>query len=58
MYIEKPKTFKTIVKEIANIITEDDRNRVFWQIDRSFEREVISWQDHELLFELASKIAI
>lgn len=56
MYIERPKGFKKLVIAIQNIGDEEQRGRVFWEIDRSFERDVISWQDHELLYELASRI--
>jgi len=56
MYIERPKTFKRLVKEIQQIGNEDQRNRAFWEIDRSFDRDVISWQDHEMLYEIASRI--
>ena len=57
-YIERPKTFKKLVEMITAMASEEDRNRVYWNIDRSFERETIKWQEHELLFDLASRVMI
>lgn len=49
--------FKKLVKAIAAIKTEDDRNSCFTQIDRAFDMEKISWEDHEMLYNLASMIS-
>lgn len=48
--------FKKIVKSIAAIKTENDRDECYWQIDRAFEEERISFEDHELLYGLAGMI--
>ena len=37
--------FKKIVKSIAAIKTENDRDNCYWQIDRAFEEERISFED-------------
>lgn len=57
-YIQKPKSFKKLVQDITYICSEDERNRVFWEIDWSFQRDVIKWQEHEMLFDLASRIRV
>ena len=36
--------FKKIVKSIAAIKTENDRDECYWQIDRAFEEERISYE--------------
>lgn len=51
-------TFKQLVKRIHDIKTEEDRNEVFGQIDRSYDMEKISWNDHELLYDLASMVRV
>ena len=51
------KTFKQLVVLISRISTEDDRSYALGEIDRSFEREKISWNDHEMLYQLACKVA-
>lgn len=51
-------TFKKLVQMICTIRTENDRNNVFGQIDRSFNLGKIAFADHEMLHELASKINV
>lgn len=51
------KTFKQLVVLISRISTEDDRSYALGELDRSFEREKISWNDHEMLYQLACKVA-
>ena len=48
--------FKKIVKSIAAIKTENDRDECYWQIDREEER--ISFEDHELLYGLAGMVEV
>lgn len=50
--------FKKIVKSIAAIKTENDRDECYWQIDRAFEEEQISFEDHELLYGLAGMVEV
>lgn len=50
--------FKKIVKSIAAIKTENDRDECYWQIDRAFEEERISFEDHELLYGLAGMVEV
>ena len=51
------KTFKQLVALISEINSEDDRSYTLGEIDRSFEREKTSWSDHEMLYQLACKVA-
>lgn len=50
--------FKKLVKSIAAVKTEADRNGCFAQIDRAFDAEKISWDDHETLYNLASMVKV
>ena len=56
--MEVLKMFKKIVKSIAAIKTENDRDNCYWQIDRAFEEERISFEDHELLYGLAGMVEV
>ena len=49
-------TFKKLVIMIDNIKTKDDVLYTWAAINKSFEADKISWNDHELLYDLASKI--
>ena len=46
--------FKKIVKAIAAIKTDD----CYWQIDRAFDEERISFEDHELLYGLVGMVEV
>ena len=46
------------MKSIAAIKTANDRDECYWQIDRAFEEERISSEDHELLYGLAGMIEV
>lgn len=50
--------FKKLVKAIATIQNENDRDECYWQIDRAFEEELISFEDHELLYGLAGMVEV
>ena len=50
--------FKKIVKSIAAIKTENDRDNCYWQIYRAFEEDRISFEDHELLYGLAGMVEV
>ena len=50
--------FKKIVISIAAIKTENARDECYWQIDRAFGEERISFEDHELLYGLAGMIEV
>ena len=43
------------MKAIAAIKTENDRDDCYWQIDRAFDEERISFEDHELLYGLVGR---
>ena len=49
---------KKLVKEIAENKNENDRDECYWQIDRAFEEERISFEDHELLYGLAGMVEV
>ena len=50
--------FNKLVKAIAAIQNENDRDECYWQIDRAFEEERISFEDHELLYGLAGMVEV
>lgn len=52
-------TFKKLVQRLAECRTEDDIHAFLYDqngVDLSYQREKITWNDHELLFELAARI--
>ena len=50
--------FKKIVKSIAAIKTENDRDNCYSQVERAVEEERISFEDHELLYGLAGMVEV
>ena len=50
--------FKKLVQQIAAIKSVDDRNTCFGAINFAFERNKISWDDHELLYDLAAMVRV
>jgi hypothetical protein len=48
--------FKKLVYEIAAIKTEGDRNECFAEIDKAFDNNKITWNDHETLYNLAAAV--
>ena len=50
------KMFKKLVYKIAAIKTEDDRNECFAEIDKAFDNDKITWNDHETLYSLAAVV--
>lgn len=48
--------FKKIVAAIAKIDTMDDFNAVCGMVDTAFQQEKISYNDHELLYDLLGKV--
>lgn len=48
--------FKKLVYKIAAIKTEGDRNECFAEIDKAFDSDKISWNDHETLYSLAAAV--
>lgn len=52
------KTFKQLVKEIAEIKTEEERLTVYVDIDNSFQHEKITWDDHQILYTLVFRVII
>lgn len=52
-------TFKKLIQRLADCRTEDDINAFLYDqngVDISYQREKITWNDHELLFTLAARI--
>lgn len=54
----KTFTFKELVKQIHAIGSDQDRASVWANIDHSFEKGRISWDDHELLYDLACMVRV
>lgn len=59
-YIEYPKGFKGLAKEILRIKEEigliaaaEAKERLLWEINRSFERQTISVEEYEILLGIA-----
>lgn len=50
--------FKKLVKIIAGIKCEADRWEAWAAIDRAFDTERISFEDHELLYNLADMVVV
>lgn len=50
------KMFKKIIAAIAKIDTMDDYNAVCGMVDIAFQQEKISYNDHELLYDLLGKV--
>ena len=50
------KMFKKLVYKIAAIKTEGDRNECFAEIDKAFDNDKITWNDHETLYSLAAAV--
>ena len=50
------KMFKKLVYKIAAIKTEGDRNECFAEIDKAFDNNKITWNDHETLYNLAAAV--
>lgn len=50
--------FKKLVKMIAGIKCEADRWESWAAIDRAFDTERISFEDHELLYNLADMVVV
>ena len=52
------KNFKQLVTAISEIDSEETRDYVFSEIDQSFNREKITWKEHEMLFQIVRKMAV
>lgn len=48
--------FKKLVYKIAAIKTEGDRDGCFAEIDKAFDNDKITWNDHETLYSLAAVV--
>ena len=53
----KPMTFKQLVKGFSQIKTRFDFDLMCAEIDNAFQHEKISWDDHQMLYSLASVIS-
>lgn len=51
-------SYKQIVGCIAAITTKEDYNTVCGMIDFSFQKEKISWKDHEVLYAVMRHIKV
>lgn len=52
------KNFKRLVAAISEINSEESLNYVCGEIDRSFDREKITWKEHEMLYQTAILLAV
>lgn len=53
--------FKKFVDELLNAETEEQITDILYRadgVDLSFQRENITWQDHERLFKLAGSLSM
>lgn len=49
-------TFKKLVILISEIKNEDELLEAYGKVDIAFQKEKITWNDHECLFSILSKI--
>ena len=49
--------FKKFVKRIAGLTNSDEAMELWGEIDLAYQREKITWDDHQTLFALINKIA-
>lgn len=49
-------TYKAIIKAIAEATDKRELDTVAGEIDKSFEEEKITWNDHQTLRNIAEKI--
>ena len=49
--------FKKFVKRIASLNTREQADSLWFEIDIAFQREKITWDDHQTLFVLINKLA-
>ena len=50
--------FKKLVRKITECTSMDELFRLESEISKAFEKEQISWSDHELLYNLIGMIVI
>ena len=53
--------FKKFVAELVAAKTDDQVNYILYRedgVDMAFQKEKISWKEHELLFQLAGALAV
>ena len=55
-YIQRPKGFKKLVEDISMMYTEEERERIFWDIDRSLDRGNITMNEYNILYDIAKRI--
>lgn len=51
--------FKKFVKELIDAKTKEEVENIFYRfdgIDMIYQRDKLSWKDHELLLELVNKL--
>ena len=55
----KAKRFENFVRELINAKTDEEATRILYRIDgvdMSFQREEITWEQQNLLFDLAGRL--
>ena len=60
--MERPKSknvsFKQLVKKIHDMKTDADRNALVYEIDGAYDKEKITFADHEMLIDLVCMIGV
>lgn len=56
--IMKVKNFKQICEMIADATTFEQVQEIYGQIDFSFQRDKITWREHEILYHINDKVKI
>lgn len=49
---------RNLVDRMLLAVTDDEWNEICGEIGKLFEKEKITWEDHELLFRLVDRIWI
>ena len=50
------KTFKQLVGQLSEIKTKEDLWALCGEIDRSYQHEKITWNDHETLYKIINNV--
>ena len=51
--------FKKFIKALAEATTEEEINEILYSengVDMMFQKKKIKWEEHQIIFKLASKI--
>ena len=48
--------FKKYIKQLTAAKTMEEIRETLYQADQSFQHEKLSWDDHEIIFSLATRL--